>query len=466
MKHSGIVLGCRQIVVILLFMFVAAALSAQPSGLKLDASGGTTTELSQYGITWTFAEPVEFGQFVNGDYWVVGPVTVVEVDPAPAVVNGNYVHGSMINPRLGSQGYDSRTTRSRAPYDSTSRVQFPVTIQPDASLISSISRDLNNEAPIPVLKSAAVLTVIRAPAHEDAFRPGLIGDDKPQYRAGSIRWDLLPNLSETPSAPDSLYYYERSFQRPWLLHNGSWTSRYISPTDNMPDYHQDIAILLSHGAVAMLTDLGVDRTELVINYLQVAIDYYTMQQSPGEGRYNYRWPIVFAGIMLGNDSMRFMWKNGDYGTSAYQDDKIYLWADSVRTKRSAILPVGETWTGHDVFWRIKPGEYAPNQFSHEELHPNEWDWIEQEGYPGGGTKQESYRRMHSVSTVGFGLAALAFGAQDEFDFDIYFDYADRWMSETEGFLESKGHGVDGIHPVQTSKSTFVDEMWTAHRSKF
>src|SRR5689334_7745850 len=32
--------------------------------------------LSQYGITWTFDRPVRTGQFVNGDWYVVGPVTV------------------------------------------------------------------------------------------------------------------------------------------------------------------------------------------------------------------------------------------------------------------------------------------------------------------------------------------------------------------------------------------------------
>src|SRR5690606_17495371 len=30
----------------------------------------TTTEITHYGVTWTFAEPVEFGQFITGDYWV------------------------------------------------------------------------------------------------------------------------------------------------------------------------------------------------------------------------------------------------------------------------------------------------------------------------------------------------------------------------------------------------------------
>ena len=33
-------------------------------------------QVTQYGITWTFDRPVQAGQFVTGDWWVVGPVTV------------------------------------------------------------------------------------------------------------------------------------------------------------------------------------------------------------------------------------------------------------------------------------------------------------------------------------------------------------------------------------------------------
>ena len=32
--------------------------------------------VSQWGITWTFDKPARVGQFVNGDFYVVGPVTV------------------------------------------------------------------------------------------------------------------------------------------------------------------------------------------------------------------------------------------------------------------------------------------------------------------------------------------------------------------------------------------------------
>ncbi|MEX0745706.1 MAG: hypothetical protein WD118_08890 [Phycisphaeraceae bacterium] len=39
--------------------------------------------VSQYGITWTFEEPARVGQFVNGDWYVVGPVTIEAIDPKP-----------------------------------------------------------------------------------------------------------------------------------------------------------------------------------------------------------------------------------------------------------------------------------------------------------------------------------------------------------------------------------------------
>lgn len=41
------------------------------------------SELSQYGITWKFDKAYPSGRFVNGDHWVVGPITVVSITPAP-----------------------------------------------------------------------------------------------------------------------------------------------------------------------------------------------------------------------------------------------------------------------------------------------------------------------------------------------------------------------------------------------
>src|SRR5512135_1661035 len=43
-------------------------------------------EISQYGITWTFEKPVKSGQFITGDWWVIGPVKIIKIDPAPGPV--------------------------------------------------------------------------------------------------------------------------------------------------------------------------------------------------------------------------------------------------------------------------------------------------------------------------------------------------------------------------------------------
>jgi hypothetical protein len=39
--------------------------------------------LKQYGITWTFEQPARVGRFITGDYYVVGPVTIKDIDPRP-----------------------------------------------------------------------------------------------------------------------------------------------------------------------------------------------------------------------------------------------------------------------------------------------------------------------------------------------------------------------------------------------
>jgi hypothetical protein len=39
--------------------------------------------VTQYGITWKFDKSARIGQFINGDYYVVGPVTVIEITPNP-----------------------------------------------------------------------------------------------------------------------------------------------------------------------------------------------------------------------------------------------------------------------------------------------------------------------------------------------------------------------------------------------
>ncbi|MCA8949832.1 MAG: hypothetical protein KDE27_10045, partial [Planctomycetes bacterium] len=54
------------------------------------------SSVTQWGITWRFAEPMPVGQFCNGDWWVVGPVEIVEIEP-PVQTDGagRVLNGSM-----------------------------------------------------------------------------------------------------------------------------------------------------------------------------------------------------------------------------------------------------------------------------------------------------------------------------------------------------------------------------------
>jgi hypothetical protein len=39
------------------------------------------SSVSQYGITFTFDKQYEVGTFLNGDYWVLGPVVITRITP-------------------------------------------------------------------------------------------------------------------------------------------------------------------------------------------------------------------------------------------------------------------------------------------------------------------------------------------------------------------------------------------------
>lgn len=95
---------------------------------------GTASSINKDGITWTFSQAVPVGQFVNGDYYVVGPVTIIAIDPAPTTATP-YENGSVKNlPTANSKsGFDSRLndgTDESFWFDPTVRVYAPISLKP------------------------------------------------------------------------------------------------------------------------------------------------------------------------------------------------------------------------------------------------------------------------------------------------------------------------------------------------
>jgi len=206
-----------------------------------------TSSISQYGITWTFDRPVQHGRFVNGDYWVIGPVTVVGIAPAPGAAPRDEVNDfgpnkwgdsgvrNDVRTRNGSmvvmtpaeaQGYDARGLT----YDARASVSLPLTLDVDRSLVSSVSnvvipnrqmhRDIMwaaEKSGLQLLKTAAVLTVLAEPPRDDAFRPSYVGRVKRIFRLGDVRWERLLRLPMEAYRVPSWAQFERYFER-WLDH--------------------------------------------------------------------------------------------------------------------------------------------------------------------------------------------------------------------------------------------------------
>jgi len=404
---------------------VTSAAAAEP------AAADSKQSVSQYGITWTFSTPAEVGRYVTGDWWVVGPVTVASVDPAPRQDR----NGSVVNPPAGgAQGYDRRM----AGFKPELRASFPLAMKPGHSLVSTASVEKTGvKTPDTVkgqycrgpLRTAVVLTCVKDVPAADAFRPAYVGTWKEQFRASQLRRDALPRLKPPAKVP-GLAGYERYLERIWLDHQREWVNRKMHPLENMPDYGREITNIVSDVALLLLLDHPDGRDEpLLLRYVQKGIDYYGTAQSNGDlwvanGGHNSgrKWPILFAGLVLDHEGMRHV------KASFQEDQQTYH---------------GKGFGGKTVLWTIT---WKNPNARHEEVDPRTWNTFgDKKG--NNGKKAEGYRRLNGPTWVGQALAARLTGMVDAWDHKAYFDYVDRWWSE-----EHKANG-------------FVAGMWKMHRDR-
>lgn len=274
----------------------------------VDAGGevSTTDQVVQYGVVWTFDSPTAFGRYANGDYWVVGPVTVTAISPA---FDGAH-HGWEVNPDDPvEQGFDTRV----ADFDEGRVPLLPYTAQPGESLVKGISKAPLGEECRPCLQTAAVLTVVAdVPAQNgrNMFRPPYFGSEKKAYMVDDLRTELLPQwapVEDTPTLAEVCAW----FRRVQLDHKTNWVGRALHPEDNMPDYGSSIAQRNGAGALRLLLDDPLeDKRDALIVYVQMGIDLYHMVQNgttwPPNGGHSEgrKLPITFAAVLLDDPQMQ------------------------------------------------------------------------------------------------------------------------------------------------------------------
>lgn len=450
-------------VLVFLFCLIAGAAIGQP------VSPGLRKEISQYGITWTFDKPMPTGQFVTGDWWVVGPATIVKITPAPGPVATDHSNikinhwndtslktdtamrnGSAIVLKAGhTQSYDSRG----GAFDPKGCIQLPLHLETGLSLISSIS---NTALPVDnfckkllwesefkcqtVMKAAAVLTCLDAAPPADAFRPPYAGKSKPLFLARAIHWDFLPKLQPVGEVP-SWKEFERYFQRPWLDHLLSWSQQELVPNENQPNYGREHARLVSIASLMLCLDVPQEQKErLTIELIQRGIDLYGLalvggSWNEGGGHSSGRkWPVLFACIMLGNPQLAEL----PEGAFFQEDTQTYY---------------GKGWFGQTVLWQMimHHGQREP----YEEKSPGQWEKWDK--------TSESYRVCcNAVAWTGTALAARYLKAIKLWGHDAYFDYLDRWMREDDPYREARGRYPRPGDETRTF-DPFVTAMWKAYR---
>jgi hypothetical protein len=178
------------------------------------AATSQMSSVTKDGVTWTFSQAVPVGQFINGDYYVVGPVTVTSISPQPQTASP-YKNGSVLNlPKAdGFSGFDQRLNDGvdeSGWFNPAHRVYTPISLKAGDTLVSSVSIGTIHTLPeffgsssefnFSPVTSVSILTVLSAEPPADAFRPSYCDRSQTIYRGNSIQRSDLPSLAPPSSS--------------------------------------------------------------------------------------------------------------------------------------------------------------------------------------------------------------------------------------------------------------------------
>ncbi len=418
-------------------------------------------QVSQFGITWKFNRDYTIGQFANSDYWVLGPVTIIGIDPPSTEANGRTINGSMVNPspKLGStQGYDSAMYGGYGSrFDPNLNVGRPnnrdlsarnyFVLQPHSSLVSTIS--ISEGGHRPQLSTAAILTVLSEPAAEGSFRPPYCGADKTiKFNKNQLDYSWLANLKPVPGAP-GIMVVERYFERPWIDHIPGWMGCFHHPLENMPWYDRDVCNRVGIGALKLHLNLTNQMKEvLLIRYVQLGIDLYGIVQDGGKSNWlqtsGRKYPILFAGLVLNNSDMKNIGAVDDPADPnhiRFEEDETTFYI----TKADVDMTHSSRWNPDSRTAMLLP-------YEEQDIGLPEWGIVR-----GGDITRINkhwgaiYRTVIGQAYGGFILAMHIMGVKDLWNHDALFDYKDRYMQVESNYREL---------------SKFVEKMWDAYRADY
>lgn len=472
-----------------LMLIILAAFISSPW-----ANAATTSTISQHGITWTFSSPVEYGQFVNGDYWVVdlgSGVEIVGISPG-WVTSPRGMNGSMINPTSPLNGYDTIAGGyggDGSEYSAAVNVGtiLPLILHSGDSLVSTISNTSPYGADkISYVKTAAILTCLASAPPSGTFRPGYYGTGKALYNFNNLDKSKLQNLSYS-SKPSPTSF--KSYASMPFLHSVNATARYMHPSDftdqsyggrTSDNYYWPNIIFGPMALMLHLDYASTDKDALLINFIQIGIDMFSILKANGVGwspdggsKNGAKLPILYAAVMLNDTEMLgYLQRSGDYAFSGGHDQSN-LPSDYVKFGEDAVFYINQTQVDitNTVGWRgynELRGAVDGTDFPYTSAMLGMPEWINRNASWGDCTSSWAGNPYRTVRTGGgeyFPQAAMAVsmltGGKIAWNNNAFFDYVDRYM------LISGGGAYSPEVTNQTSGGRpggFTGGMWDSYQN--
>ncbi len=405
------------------------------------AAPNMASSVSQHAITWDFDGEHQVGQYANGDWWVLGPVTITSITPESQTVDDRVINGTMINPTHDhsstAQGYDSHPSDMN--YDSSLNVAPNYTgenlVVSEGSVVSSIYRPDPPSGGRPIISDLAILTVVSEVPPSGAFRPHPFGTDKTSYWTESqLNYDILQSLPHVDNVPNLQARSEQALKF-WNEHDTNWQQRAVQASNNQPVYGREIAN--RNGEMLLLLHLdftNAEKRDLFVGLVQQGLDTYGRLLEGGRwvsnGGHNAgrKMPMLLAGLALGDQEI-ISAADRDEDDDRFQEDGQTFIVSQEDVDRGV---------GYTSDWIGTP-EWGIRHASDPSRDDPSWS--------------ASYRWIGSAM-IGHGLAArLTPGAMEAWNWPPFFAYMDRYFDED----TRPTNDTNGIQAFQRS-------MWEAYRN--
>ena len=420
----------------------------------------TATSLTRHAITWTFSEAVTYGQYVNGDYWVLDSgsgITVNSVSPSPTGTGTSYRNGSMVNPASAStQGL----TGYGYSFDAATTASYPLALTGGDSVVSTESTvddadgtDVRGHTVNNVhirVSDASVLTVVSSVPSANAFRPCYVNGTKTEYLTTDMDTSLL-GTTALATKPDTAYVDNVAtwFARPWLDFKSGWTMRQLHPLNNMPNYGTNMGNAVSEAATLLTLDYSAsEKQELLYNFIQFGIDLYGMTQigtswiaagGQGQGRY---FPLMLASILFSDAGMETALSTSEFSETT----QTYVGVTPSANAGQDFVAYFGTLHG--------AGSYYEN------------------GCTGTGDKDKAPLAKNgdacgyltcctSWTWVGQVMVSYIMGQKAAWNDDNFFAYVDRWMGEGLDPQTKSGSILAG-----DTSAYYITDLWNQERGNY